>query len=78
MIIWILGFVVANCVREIGDMQKKICNRIAGGTILDLIQWCSNRILDLDENQFLRSESSRCRFGLIEMEHISKVLTLFL
>ena len=37
MIIWIWGFVVADCVREIGDMQEKICNRIAGGAILDLI-----------------------------------------
>ena len=50
MIVRIWGFVAANCVREIGDMQEKICNMIAGGAILDLIQWCSNRILDLDEN----------------------------
>ena len=62
MIIWIWGFIVADCVREIGDMQDKIYNRIAGGVILDLIQWCSNRSLDLGENQFLRSEGSRCRF----------------
>ena len=54
MIIRIWGFVVADCVREIGDMQEKICNRIAGGAILDLIQWCSNRILDLGENQFFK------------------------
>ena len=87
IIIWIWGFVVADCVREIGDMQEKICNRIAGGVILDLIQWCSNRSLGLGENQFLRSEGSRCRSWLIGMEHTEylrdvlttlKVLTLFL
>ena len=37
MIIWIWGFVVADCIRDIEDMQEKICNRIAGGAILDLI-----------------------------------------
>ena len=42
MIIRIWGFVVADCVREIGDMQEKVCyNSIAGGVILDLIRWCS-------------------------------------
>ena len=51
MIVQIWGFVVANCIREIRDIQEKVCcNRIAGGVILNLIQWCSNRILDLDEN----------------------------
>ena len=54
MIIRIWGFVIADCVREIEDMQKKICNRIAGGANLDLIQWCSNRILGLCENQFFK------------------------
>ena len=54
MIVRIWGFVVANCVREIRDMQEKICNRIAGGTILDLIQWCSDRIMGLGENQFFK------------------------
>ena len=37
MIIQIWGFVVADCIRDIEDMQEKICNRIAGGAILDLI-----------------------------------------
>ena len=38
MIIRIWEFVIADCVREIGDMQKKVCcNRIAGGVIFDLI-----------------------------------------
>ena len=54
MIIWIWGFVVVDCVREIGDMQEKICNSIVGGVILNLIQWCSNRILDLGENYYLK------------------------
>ena len=54
MIIWIWEFVVADCVREVRDMQEKICNRITGGAILDLIQWCSNRILGLGENQFFK------------------------
>ena len=49
MIIRIWRFVVADCVREIEDMQKKICNMIASGVILDLIQ-CSKEILDLSEN----------------------------
>ena len=37
MIIRILGFIVADCVREIRDMQEEICSRIAGVAILDLI-----------------------------------------
>ena len=51
MIIRIWRFVVTDCVHEIGDMQEKICNRIA---ILDLIQWYSNKILGLVENQFFK------------------------
>ena len=37
MLIRIWEFVVADYVREIGDMQEKICNMITGGAILDLI-----------------------------------------
>ena len=50
MIIRIWRFVVTDCVREIGDIQEKICNKIASGVILDLIQWYSKEIMDLDEN----------------------------
>ena len=51
MIVRIWGFIIADCVREIEKSQEKIsCNSIVGGVILNLIQWCSNRILDLGEN----------------------------
>ena len=51
MIIWIWRFIVVDCVCEIGDMQEKVCyNRIAGEVILNLIQWYSKEILELDEN----------------------------
>ena len=52
MIVQIWEFVTTDCIREIENMLENICNNIIGGVILNLIQWCFNGILDLDETWY--------------------------
>ena len=88
MIVQIWGFVVTECVREIGDMQEKICNRIAGGVILDLIQWSPKKFWVWVRINIIEDlKTADADLGLIRMEHTEyfkdvlttlKVLTFFL